>query len=165
MRSIELSVASSHTGDMGTANATEMVNDQHHACASHPNVEDSARRLLIVSSEAQDREVLAPVLAEHTCPQFWAASMREATDWLKGGSADVILCDDRLPDGRWQELWEQLSRRPDPPIFIVSAAWNDARLWAEVLNLGAYDVLVKPYQKSEVTRILRHACRRIEHFA
>jgi hypothetical protein len=50
-------------------------------------------------------------------------------------------------------------------VFIVSAAWTDARLWAEVLNLGAYDVLVKPYQQSEVSRILQHAWRTFEYFA
>jgi DNA-binding NtrC family response regulator len=150
---------------METANATAMVKEQHHACVSHPNVEDSTRRLLIVSSAAQDRRVLGRMLAAHTCPQIWAASMREATDWLNRGGAQVVICDDRLPDGLWHELWEQLRRRPDPPVFIVSAAWNDAGLWAEVLNLGAYDVLVKPYQKSEVTRILQHACRRIGYLA
>ena len=161
----ELSPAPLETENMGTANATAKVRDEHQVCPSHPNVEDSARRVLVVSSAAEDRRSLARMLASHTCGQYWTATVRGAAEWLNRSSANVVICDDRLPDGHWQELWEHLRRQPDPPVFIVSAAWNDAHLWAEVPNLGAYDVLVKPYQKSEVTRILQHACRRFEHFA
>jgi hypothetical protein len=76
------------------------------------------------------------MLASHTCGQYWTATVREAAEWLNRSSANVVICDDRLPDGHWQDLWEHLRRQPDPPVFIVSAAWNDAHLWAEVLNLG-----------------------------
>ena len=162
-RSIELLPASSQTEDMGTMNATTLVREQHPACASHLCVEDSVRQLLIVSSATEDRRFLARILSSHTCPQYWVTSVHEAIDWLERGSAQVVICDDRLPDGQWQELWEELRRRPTPPVFIVSAGWSDARLWAEVLNLGAYDVLVKPYHDGEVKRILRNACRTFEH--
>jgi DNA-binding response OmpR family regulator len=89
--------------------------------------------------------------------------VHEAAEWLSSNSARVVICDDRLPDGDWRAVWKEVRGRPDPPVFIVSAGWTDARLWAEVLNVGAYDVLVKPYEKSEVSRILQHACRPFEH--
>ena len=44
----------------------------------------------------------------------------------------------------WQDLWDVLRGTPVPPVFIVSAYWADERLWAEVLNLGAYDVSPNP---------------------
>ena len=70
-----------------------------------------------------------------------------------------MICDDQLSDGRWQDLWEVLRWTPVPPVFIVSAYRADERLWAEVLNLGAYDVLAKPYRGAEVTRVLEQAAR------
>ena len=70
-----------------------------------------------------------------------------------------MICDDQLSDGRWQDLWEILRGTPVPPVFIVSAYRADERLWAEVLNLGAYDVLAKPYRAAEVTRVLDQAAR------
>jgi DNA-binding response OmpR family regulator len=47
-----------------------------------------------------------------------------------------------------------------PPLFIISSRLADERLWAEALNLGAYDVLAKPFDAREVlhafSRALRH---------
>ena len=123
-RSIELLPASSQTEYMGTMNATTLVREQHPACASHLCVEDSVRQLLIVSSATEDRRFLARILSSHTCPQYWVTSVREAIDWLDRGSAQVVICDDRLPDGQWQELWEELRRRSVPPVFIVSVDWT-----------------------------------------
>ena len=33
----------------------------------------------------------------------------------------------------------------------------DERLWAEALNLGAYDVLAKPFDRTEVMRVVSMA--------
>jgi len=43
---------------------------------------------------------------------------------------------------------------------IVTDPHADARFWAEVLNLGAYDLLAQPFYKPEVRRILHNACSR-----
>jgi hypothetical protein len=43
---------------------------------------------------------------------------------------------------------------------IVTDPLGDARLWAEALNLGAYDLVAQPYYPPEVRRILYHACCR-----
>jgi len=150
---------------MATANVTAGNSGQARVCHSHPSVEDAASRILIVSSVAEDCQELRKALVSHACPRHWTSTVEEAANWLSCNSARVVICDDKLPDGSWRQLWKQVRRLPNPPVFIVSAGWTDARLWAEVLNVGAYDVLVKPYRKSEVTRILQHACRIVEHFA
>jgi PleD family two-component response regulator len=158
-RSIEISRASSQTEDMATANATVRKTGQDRVCTGHPSVGDAATRVLIVSSGMHDRQVLTQVLASYACPRYWTGTVREAAEWLNSNRARVVICDNTLPDGDWRDLWEQVRGGPDAPVFIVSAQWIDARLWAEVLNVGAYDVLVEPYQDSEVSRILQHACR------
>ena len=38
--------------------------------------------------------------------------------------------------------------------MIVTSRLADDRLWAEVLNLGGYDVLAKPFDASEVARVV-----------
>ena len=48
---------------------------------------------------------------------------------------------------------------PDPPVLIVTSRLADEYLWAEALNLGAYDVLVKPFDASEAVRVLDSAWR------
>jgi DNA-binding response OmpR family regulator len=41
---------------------------------------------------------------------------------------------------------------------VVVSRNADERLWAEVLNLGGYDLLLKPYNANEVRRTIRGAC-------
>ena len=40
------------------------------------------------------------------------------------------------------------------PLLIVTARCADDQLWAEVLNLGGYDVLMKPFERTEVIRVI-----------
>ena len=42
----------------------------------------------------------------------------------------------------------------DPPLLILTARLADERLWAEALNLGAHDVLERPFEAREVIRIV-----------
>ena len=39
---------------------------------------------------------------------------------------------------------------PDPPRLLVASKEPDGRLWAEVLNLGGYDVLTLPFVQQEL---------------
>jgi FixJ family two-component response regulator len=42
-------------------------------------------------------------------------------------------------------------------MLIVTSRLADEHLWAEALNLGAYDVLAKPFDQEEVIRVLSSA--------
>jgi DNA-binding response OmpR family regulator len=50
-----------------------------------------------------------------------------------------------------------------PPPLIVSDRLADEQLWAEVLSLGGYDLLMKPFDAKEVHHAVSTACRRAEH--
>jgi DNA-binding response OmpR family regulator len=47
-----------------------------------------------------------------------------------------------------------------PPYLIITSRLADDYMWAEVLNLGAYDLLVKPFDPMEVYRVVGFACQR-----
>ena len=69
----------------------------------------------------------------------------------------IVLCEADLLSGTWREMLEQITLLPNLPLLIVTSPLADERLWAEALNLGAYDVLAKPFEKREVVRILSMA--------
>lgn len=79
---------------------------------------------------------------------------RAALAFLREHSVGVVICDKELPDGSWRDLLEGLYRFTPPPSLIVSSRRVDAGLWAEVLNLGGYDMLLMPFEAEEV----RHVC-------
>ena len=69
----------------------------------------------------------------------------------------LVLCEGELKPGTWRELLDLVTRLPEPPFLIVTSRTADERLWAEALNLGAYDVLAKPFDRTEVMRVVSMA--------
>lgn len=64
----------------------------------------------------------------------------------------MVLCECNLLPGTWRDLLEEIYNLPLAPTLIVGSRIADDRLWAEALNLGAWDVLAKPFEKSELLR-------------
>jgi FixJ family two-component response regulator len=69
----------------------------------------------------------------------------------------VVVCERDLPDGSWKDILDMTMLLDSPPPLIVASRLADDYLWAEVLNLGGYDVLTKPLDESEVHRTVRLA--------
>jgi DNA-binding NtrC family response regulator len=79
---------------------------------------------------------------------------RQALTCSGEAPVSVVLCEARMPDGSWDTLMDGLRDRPAPPALIVASRMADERLWGEVLNLGGYDVLATPFDRTEVLRAL-----------
>ncbi len=86
------------------------------------------------------------------------ASCREARSRLAEGSYDAVLTEAHLPDGNWKDVLNLTFDLGQPPAVIVTDRVADDRFWAEVLNLGCYDMLAQPFDTREVQRILALAC-------
>ena len=70
----------------------------------------------------------------------------------------VVICEDRLPDGNWKSLLAELERLPVQPSLVVCSRLADERLWVDVLKLGAFDLLLcAPFVPGEVLRITENA--------
>ena len=81
-----------------------------------------------------------------------AESCREALPLIGHDVHCVIVSERDLPDGNWKDVLEAAAARKNPPVLIVTSRLADEYLWAEVLNLGGYDVLAKPFDRDEVHR-------------
>jgi len=79
---------------------------------------------------------------------------------MHSGHARVVVCERDLPDGDWRDVLEIAASMLSPPPVIVTSRLADEYLWAEVLNLGGYDVLAKPLDRQEVGRSLNLAWER-----
>lgn len=86
-----------------------------------------------------------------------AGTIAEAMRFLEHNPAPVIFCNRHLPDGNWRDLSEAAAGRGLQANVIVTSRLADDRLWAEVLNLGGYDVLATPLNASEVFQAVESA--------
>ena len=76
---------------------------------------------------------------------------------LSHGRISIVFCERDLPDGTWRNILEHLWSAGERPLLIVTSRTADEWLWAEVLNLGGYDVLAKPLEGKEVRHALQTA--------
>jgi PleD family two-component response regulator len=117
--------------------------------------------LLTVGIPDSDFRELSRFLAGPDCHIQRASARHEVLSLVQSRCPDVVICEPVLPDGTWQDLLCDLQCLPHSPMLIVSSLWADDRLWAEVLNIGGYDVLMKPFHHDEVIRVVNMAARQV----
>ncbi|MGH9613342.1 MAG: response regulator [Bryobacteraceae bacterium] len=88
-----------------------------------------------------------------------SCSIRETLAAARDNRLDVVICDEELTDGGWKDLLAGFAHFPCPPSLIVISERLDSSLWAEVLNLGGFDVLLRPLKENEIAGVLHMAHR------
>jgi len=88
---------------------------------------------------------------------YGAFNVPSALHTLRARPIPVLVCTDELAEHTWQELLEDALALQDAPSVILASRLADDRLWAEAINLGAYDVLAKPFVRNEVIRVVTAA--------
>ena len=116
------------------------------------------RRILSISPFEEDHAALGRILHEMKVPfRFTAArTCEEAAARLSREPFGTVVCEGSLPDGTWGDILNQICDAAET-LLIVTSRLADEQLWAEVLNLGGYDVLAKPFRDQEVQYVLTSA--------
>ncbi len=114
----------------------------------------AADLVLSISAATEDRAALRRILRPISWEIVEAECCETAFRLLSNGSIATVIADDILPDGDWRRVLTHTLSRPHPPKLIVASHLADESLWAEVLNLGAYDLLAKPFDADEVRRVV-----------
>jgi FixJ family two-component response regulator len=71
--------------------------------------------------------------------------------------ARVVLCDRDLPGVDWRMAVQQLAGGQNRRCVILASPVVDDYLWEEVIHLGGYDVLAKPFRKRDVVQAIEFA--------
>jgi FixJ family two-component response regulator len=121
------------------------------------------RTIIGVFPPGEDRTSLINIFGGSNWKLQFTSTLRE-TQTALGGSPGVVISEVRLSDGHcWNDLLHEIQKMECPPPLIVADRLADHSLWAEVLNLGAYDLLAKPFNAEEVHHAVSTACRRTEN--
>jgi DNA-binding NtrC family response regulator len=111
--------------------------------------------VLFVSPYPRDARTLAQMLDGSALLIVHANCLKDASNKLETGSFQVIVSEADLEDGNWMDAL-RLARRSGAEL-VVTHPWADASFWAEAMNLGTYDLLAQPFQRTEVCRVLASA--------
>ena len=114
---------------------------------------------LAIGEFLQDRPLLQTIFHDLGWRLFEARDRRRAMQCLERHPVQVVLAESELPNWNWQKVLSDIRRLAEPPQLIVTSRTADDYLWAEVLNIGGYDVLPQPLERDEVERVIASACR------
>ena len=109
--------------------------------------------LVVMPPERQNK--LTSCLKRLVAQVRTALGCQEAAEVLRREpGVQVVLTGDSLNDGTWRDVLRFVQEVKPSTQVVVCPRLADERLWAQVLEAGAFDVLVEPYQDSEVLRII-----------
>ncbi len=116
--------------------------------------------LVLLVMEPEESRALIEILRSHRFQVLAAGSCGEARQILETRPpVEVIIGGTSYRDGNWCDLLRWLVEHEHRASLVVTVGQADERLWSEVLWRGAYDLLVEPYESSEVCRVVEAAAR------
>jgi DNA-binding NtrC family response regulator len=122
--------------------------------------------VLSVSPMTEDHVTLVDIFRERFLPAGYQTgkvklvsswTLEKAIDLLRTNCIPIAISECDLRPGSWHQLLERTPSMPHSPLVIITSRLADERMWAEALNLGAWDVLAKPFDRIEVSRAVETA--------
>ena len=123
---------------------------------------ESSLSILLVGEYKKDRLLLHEISRRVGWRLFEVRDRRRAMEFLERHPVQVVVAERDVPNWGWKEVLGDLRRLENPPQLIVASHAPDEALWAEVLNIGGYDVLPQPLERDEVERVIASAWRHHE---
>ncbi|MES2221839.1 MAG: sigma 54-interacting transcriptional regulator, partial [Acidobacteriota bacterium] len=117
-------------------------------------------KVLIVDDEPSMRRILAANLRLDSHIVAEAASVGDATVVLAREDFDVVLTDQKMPDGNGLDVL-QAAKQGDPTTSVIFlTAVGTLELAVESMKEGAFDFLTKPFIPDAVRAAVKRACER-----
>ena len=116
--------------------------------------------VLSISPHEADHLSLQAIIAHSKWKLFTASNLPSTISLLQEHEISVLVCERDLIPGTWIDVLEHIMSLSNAPSLIVASRLADDRLWAEALNLGAWDVLPKPFDHVGVIRGVKSAWQR-----
>jgi DNA-binding response OmpR family regulator len=114
--------------------------------------------VVAVLGDGQDRQMLRDIFEHSNWELRFAPTLEAANRLMAKTEAGVLVVGEELPDQcTWRDALGISQSMAAHPLLIVASRLADERLWAEVLNIGAYDVLATPFDPSDVYRVISFA--------
>jgi response regulator RpfG family c-di-GMP phosphodiesterase len=114
---------------------------------------------LLIGEFQTDRLLVHDIFRLNSWRLFEARDRKHSLECLGKNAVQVVIAESDLPAWNWKRILSDLRRLAPAPQLVVTSRTADDYLWAEVLNVGGYDVLPQPLEREEVERVVASAHR------
>ena len=116
-------------------------------------------RVLIVEDEPNMRKLISLNLRADGHSLVAVSMVHEGITALQTQDFDVILTDQRLPDGEGLEILSALSQVDSATAVVVLTAYGTVELAVETMRKGAFDFLTKPFAADNLKAVIKRAAQ------
>jgi DNA-binding NtrC family response regulator len=110
--------------------------------------------VLVVTPHSEDHKSLANIFAHTNWTLLSARNYGETRAILCETPVPVIISEYQFDGRTWRDISRLVRDLQTQTRLLVTSRRLDDRIWAEVLNEGGYDCLMKPFQKEEVLSMI-----------
>jgi len=119
-------------------------------------------RILVVDDEESVRTLLKRTLTEAGYDVVTAANGQEALDKVSQLQVRVVLSDIKMPGISGIEVLRKLTADYPDICVIMATAVADTQTAVDVMKLGAYDYIGKPFNRDDLVMRVRKAIEKLE---
>jgi DNA-binding NtrC family response regulator len=115
--------------------------------------------VLVIDDEPLIRWALQEALGEEGFSVTVAGDGNAALQSLGSGAdaPDVVLLDYLLPDSDGLSLFKTIRRMVPAGQVILMTAYGAPEVTRDAMDLGAYQVVIKPFEVRDIAALIRHA--------
>ena len=113
--------------------------------------------ILVIDDEPKIVKLIAAMLDEEGYHVARCESLEQARRHLEAEIFELIISDVRLPDGSGIELLKHARNAFPQTQVIMITAFGTVNQAVEAMQLGAFDYLQKPFEMSELARLVHRA--------
>jgi response regulator RpfG family c-di-GMP phosphodiesterase len=117
-------------------------------------------RILIVDDDEAIRHLLQQILEREGYNTELAVDAEDAILFLNEQAVDLVISDVAMPGKSGIQLLEEIKKNhPNVPTLMISGI-STKKTAESIISMGAYDFLLKPFQKKQVLISVSNALRR-----
>jgi DNA-binding NtrC family response regulator len=118
---------------------------------------------LLIHEEAKPFEALRRTLCELSIDTHTVSTCQEAARLISHRRPDVIFTESAMKDGSWADVLNLARRAGVLLSVIVVAAQADMPFYLSVMERGAFDFLVPPFEHESLDFVVKTAARSSYH--
>lgn len=118
---------------------------------------DQPIEILVISSELRNRRALVEVLNREHWNPIYASTLNDCREFFATRDAILVFCDRQLSDGTYRDVLKTMrSLNKNVPLVVTTrvADWDE---YLEVIQQGAFDLILSPCTATDVTWVIRRA--------
>lgn len=125
-----------------------------------PYQKENTGKILIIDDEEVICELIQDILEREGYHCITASSAHEATDRINEHDFDLVLSDIQMPGRSGLELVRDILEKDRDIAIIMVTATNDPGMAEAVFEIGVYDYITKPINRSSVLISVKNSLHR-----